>query len=475
VPARVLPFFSRPGRAGGIGSAERAFLPAALEIVETPASPTFRVTAALISAFLFVAIAWSYVGHVDIVATAPGKVIARERTKIIQPSDTGEVREIDVAEGDHVAAGQVLIRLDPTMAKADQARYGDDLLQAVLDRARLRAELSPSPDDPFTGTQAPPDLVAAARARLEADLREHSAKLAKNDEQTAQKRAQEAQIGAQIAKIDAALPLVQARADIRREGMQTQFGTKLDYYQQQQQLVEMQHDRIVNQRKREEVVAELSTLAVERSQIEAEFRSAAYSDLAKANREISGATGELAKAERRNALHTLVAPVAGIVQELSVHTLGGVVTPAQQLLRIVPTDGGIEVEAVVANQDVGFLEVGQPAEIKVDTFPFTRYGLIHGQVREVSHDSVDEGQTDQRREGTSAAGDAPTTGVQRSRQLVYTARLALDQTYLDVDGKPMELQPGMSVTAEIKTGKRRVLDFLLSPFHRYSHDALRER
>ena len=471
--ARVLPFFARPTGAGR-GAAERAFLPAALEIVETPASPTFRVTAAVISAFLVSAVVWSYVGHVDIVATAPGEVIARDRTKIIQPSDTGEVREINVAEGDHVEAGQVLINLDPTMAKADVARYTDELMQAELDRIRLRAELQPSLNDPFAGLQGQPDLVAAARARLASEEREEAGKLAKIDQETAEKKAEEAQIDAEIAKIDAALPLVQARAEIRKQGMQSQYGTKLDYYQQQQEFVEMQHDRVVDEAKRQEAIAELSTLAVERSETESEFLSNAYSDLAKSDREVAEAAGELAKAQRRTQLETLTAPVAGVVQDLSVHTLGGVVTPAQQLLRIVPTDGGIEVEAVVANQDVGFVDVGQEAEIKVDTFPFTRYGLIHAHVREIAHDAVEEPQTEQQRHGSETESETA-AGVQRSNQLVYTARIALDQTSLNVDGKPIELVPGMAVTAEIKTGKRRVLDFLLSPFHRYSHDALRER
>ena len=157
------------------------------------------------------------------------------------------------------------------------------------------------------------------------------------------------------------------------------------------------------------------------------------------------------------------------------HTLGGVVTPAQQLLRIVPADGSIEVAAVIANQDVGFVEVGQEAEIKIETFPFTRYGLIHGWVERISRDAVDEPQSEQqRRQGSQSAGDEPGS-IERSLQLVYTARIGLEEKGLVIDGKPFELAPGMAVTAEIKTGNRRVLDYLLSPLHRYRHDVLRER
>ena len=467
--ARVVPFLGNPRR-----PAERAFLPAALEIVETPASPTLRLTAGLIALFVSSALIWSYVGQVDIIATAPGKIVARSRTKIIQPFDTGVVRAIHVADGDRVETGEVLIELDPTMSSADRARYSDTLVEARLDQARLRRLLTPGDGDPFAGIAAPLDLTSAARARFEAEQREQIAKLAKLDHQAAQKQAEKAQIEAEIAKIDAALPLVRERAAIRAEGMKSGYGNKLDLLTQRQQVVEEEHERTALERKHDEADAALAELAALRQQAEAEFWRNTLTDLAKADREATEATGELAKAGRRSELQTLVAPVAGVVQDLAVHTLGGVVTPAQQLLRIVPADGGIEVAAVVANQDVGFVELGQQAEIKVDTFPFTRYGLIHGRVEAIARDAVDEPQSEQRRQGSQSTSDEPAS-VERARQLVYTARVGLEEKGLVIDGKPFELAPGMAVTAEIKTGKRRVLDYLLSPLHRYSHDVLRER
>jgi hemolysin D len=385
--ARILQFSPRPGQHRR--PAERAFLPAALEIVETPASPTLRVTAFLICLFLASAVAWSYFGHVDIIATAPGKVIARSHTKIVQPHDTGVVRAIHVADGDEVEAGEVLIELDPTDPTADRARFANMLVQARLDRARLRALLDPTQGDAFAGLTAHTDLIAAARARLEAEEREQAAKLAKLDHQVAQKRAEQAQIEAQIAKIDEALPLVRERAAIRAAGLKSGYGNKLDLLTQTQQVVEQEHERVSLQRKHDEIDAALAELDAVRKQAEAEFRRNALTDVAKADREATEAAGELAKAEERTKLQTLTAPVAGTVQDLTVHTLGGIVTPAQQLLRIVPSDGGIEVEAVIANQDVGFVEIGQQAEIKIETFPFTRYGLMSGHVGVIARDSVD--------------------------------------------------------------------------------------
>ena len=467
--ARVIPLVPKPR-----GPTERAFLPAALEIVETPASPTLRLTVGLIALFLTSALVWSYVGRVDIIATAPGKVVIRGRTKVVQPYETGVARAIRVADGDRVEPGQILIELDPTMSSADQTRYADTLVQARLDQARLKALLNPAEAGAFAGVGAPDSLVVAAQARLEAEQREQAAKLAKLDHEAAQKHAEQAEIKAHIAKIDAALPLVRERAAIREEGLKSGYGNKLDLLTQKQQVVEDEHERVALQRKHDEAEAALAELAALQNQAEAEFRRNALTDLAKADREAAEATGELAKAAERMRLQTLVAPVAGVVQDLAVHTLGGVVTPAQQLLRIVPADGDVEVAAVVANQDVGFVEIGQEAEIKIDTFPFTRYGLIHGRVAGISRDAVDEPQSEQRRQGSQNTSDEP-ANVERAHQLVYTARISLEEKGLVIDGRPFELAPGMAVTAEIKTGKRRVLDYLLSPLHRYSHDVLRER
>lgn len=472
--SQVVPLFTKPRRTPQRGAAERAFLPAALEVLETPTSPTVRVTAGLISAFLLGASLWSYFGHVDIVTTAPGKVIVSSRTKVVQPFDTGIVHAIHVADGDRVTQGQLLIELDPALSTADRTRYADELAQARLDQARLNALVKSREGDPFAGLKASDDLAEAARARLEAQRRAQSAKLAGLDRVAAQKRAEAAGTDAEIAKIDATLPLVRARAAIRENGLKTEFGNRLDFLAQQQQVVELEHERVVDLRKREEIDAALAEVAEQRAQAEAEFRGTVLSDLAKADHDAGEAAGELAKAEKRTAMEALKAPEAGVIQDLAVNTIGGVVTPAQQLLRIVPTEGSIEVEAVIANEDVGFVEAGQEAEIKVDAFPFTRYGLIRGHVREIAHDSVDQPQAEQRRQGSSSASDEPAS-VERSRQLVYMARIALEATNLQVDDRKLDLVPGMSITAEIKTGRRRVLDYFLSPFQSHVHDALRER
>ena len=198
------------------------------------------------------------------------------------------------------------------------------------------------------------------------------------------------------------------------------------------------------------------------------------SELAKAEQKAAGLTQDVIKADRRTELQALTAPVDGVVQQLAVHTVGGVVTPAQPLLVVVPLDSHLEIEAMVSNRDIGFVHAGQEAEIKVDTFNFTRYGLLHGKVLSVSPDAItrDTQQSDanNRTPGAETASSEP-----KGQELSFVARVSLDRTQMQVDDNLVNLSPGMAVTVEIKTGSRRIISYLLSPILRYKQDALRER
>jgi hemolysin D len=168
----------------------------------------------------------------------------------------------------------------------------------------------------------------------------------------------------------------------------------------------------------------------------------------------------------------------GTVQQIAIHTVGGVVTPAQQLMVIVPADSHLEIEAMVPNKDIGFVAAGQPAEIKVDTFNFTKYGLLHGRVLNVSQDAIVRDKANAAGAGMSASADSSLTASANAaggQDLVYAARVSLDRSAMDVDGRLVSLAPGMAVTVEIKTGTRRVIEYLLSPLLRYKQEALRER
>jgi hemolysin D len=183
---------------------------------------------------------------------------------------------------------------------------------------------------------------------------------------------------------------------------------------------------------------------------------------------------DVIKAEQRTNLHALTAPVDGVVQQLAVHTVGGVVTPGQVLLAVVPVDSHLEIEAMVSNRDIGFVHAGQGAEIKVDTFNFTRYGLIHGEVLSISKDAISRDKpndkNNDRSQGTENASSEP-----KGQELNYSARVSLDRKQMQVEDKLINLSPGMAVTVEIKTGSRSIISYLLSPLAQYKQEMLRER
>jgi hemolysin D len=379
---KIIPFPRLPVRRAF--DHELAFLPAALEVVETPPSPIGRAIGATIIAIFCLALAWACLGTVDIVAVAPGRIVPSGSTKTVQPFDTGVVRAIHIRDGQSVKAGDALIELDPTMTEAD---------------------------------------VEHAKAEL------------------SQKQAERDTIAATISKLEAMIPVLQQKVEVRKYLADKALGSKLLYLTDYQELIGQQQDLVVQK-----------------------------SHYREAEAAVAAATQNVLKAEHRTKLQLLTSPVDGVVQQLAVHTVGGVVTSAQPLLVVVPADARLEIEARVSNQDIGFVRTGQDVEVKVDTFNFTRYGLLHGKVTSLSQDAILRDKS-QEKDDKTATGSKEST----AEQSFYSARISIDQTQMHVDGSLVNLGPGMAVTVEIKTGTRRIISYLLSPVAQYGHEALRER
>lgn len=453
---------------------ERDFLPAALEIIETPASPLGRVTMAVIGALVLVAILWACFGKVDIIATATGRIIPSGQVKVIQPFEIGVVKAIHVADGDHVKVGDLLLELDPTTDRADQDRIARDLAQAEVDAVRLTAELSGSADGFTPPAGADPLLVEAANRQMVAELSAHRAKLDGLDRQIAEKTAERDEAKSAIVKVEASLPIVERRADIYKKLEKNEYSSKVAGLEAEQQLVEAQHNRALAQHQLEGAEAAIAALRQDREGAEAEFRGKALDDLAKARQKAAEEEQEQVKAVQKTGLQTLRAPVDGTVEQLSIHTVGGVVTPAQALMVVVPDGSKLMVEAMLPNRDVGFVHPGEQAEVKVEAFTYTRYGLLHGKVEGVSRDALRQAPPDDpdrpKRDQDQQMNHENERGASS-----YVARVALNQTTVDTEQGPLPLEPGMAVTAEIKTGQRTVISYLLSPLLRYRHESMRER
>ncbi|WP_316182133.1 MULTISPECIES: HlyD family type I secretion periplasmic adaptor subunit [unclassified Bradyrhizobium] len=458
----------------------REFLPAALEIVETPASPAGRAVAGTIILFFAIAIGWSIVGHVDIIASAQGKIVPTGRTKTIQPLEAGVVAAIHVQDGDKVRAGDVLVELDRTVTEAERRRVAQGLMQARLDAARLNVLRDSFADLAVLRSLnvpegASPTDVARTRAALQAQAAEQLSKLASNLQQIAQKRAEAQSVEAAIGKIDATLPFLQETAEIRRNAKEIQYGNQIAYIDAQSRLIDQQNERIVQTRRLVEIEAARLALEQQLAQARSGFERQVLSDLADAEKKAEELTQDLVKAERKIAEQVLRAPIDGTVQQLALHTVGGVVTPAQQLMLIVPADSQLEAEAMISNRDIGFVNPGQPAEIKIDTFNFTRYGLVHGKVLSVSQDSIAREKPADKQNGGKAAGALAETSEPAGQEFIYSARVSLDEKQMQVEDKMVALAPGMAVTVEIKTGTRRIIEYVMSPLLRYKHESLRER
>ncbi|MGY4295844.1 hemolysin D [Bradyrhizobium sp. i1.4.4] len=324
----VVPFRKAKGRR----TEEIAFLPAALEIAEAPPSPIGRAIAIALMLLVCAALAWSAWGTIDIVASATGKVVSSGRSKVVQPFETGVVRAIHVQDGQAVKSGDVLIELDPTVNAAERDHLHDDLMAERLNMARLRAALASGEDastDLVPPADADPSLVATQRQLLANQVSEHRAKLASLARQQAQKEAEHQTIAATIHKLDALLPVTQQRVDIRKILMEKEIGSKLTYYETLQLLIEQQEELRVQSSHLKEAEAAVAAIRETRTQAVAEYRKSLSDELAKSEQKANGVARDLIKAQQRTRLQQLTSPVDGVVQQLAVHTVGGVVTPAQ--------------------------------------------------------------------------------------------------------------------------------------------------
>jgi hemolysin D len=457
-------------------AAERAFLPAALEVVETPPSPIGRAITWTIVLLFCIALTWASIGQIDIVASAPGKIVPSVRNKIIQPFETGVVRAIHVQDGQHVQVEQVLIEIDPTINAAERDRVAKELLSHQLDIARLQAALRGAEG---SAKFAPPvgassEQVELQNAFLSNQLSEYRAKIVNLDRQIAQHEASKLMVEETVEKLTQIVPLAEQRVEARKTLADKGFAVLLNYIQDKMELIDKKQELRVQQAHLVQVTNEIAALQAQREQADAEFRRTNLSDLAQAEQKAAGLREVVAQADQRRQLQTLVAPVDGTVQQLAVHTIGGVVTVAQQLMVIVPADSQLEAEAMISNRDIGFVHPGQQAEIKVDTFNFTRYGLLHGVVQNVSQDAIVPETGDKEKMLRTGAAPANSSAPQ-GQDLAFAARVSLDSIQMQVEDKVVNLGPGMAVTVEIKTGSRRVIEYLLSPLLRYRQESLRER
>ena len=436
---------------------ELAFLPAHLELTDTPVSPASRWIMRTIMAFFIVALLWACIGTLDIVAVAPGKTVPGSRTKVIQSMETAVVKRILVHDGQAVKKGQLLIELDATTTAADFAKAGDALVDAHLAEARYAA-VAESLDTHSTPHLPPiPGVDETRRAQNESlaqsQYAAYAAQAGKLAAALSQRQAELATTAALIQPLQDSAKIATDRSADFKNLADKKYVARHEYLTREQERIAAQRDLITQQSRLQELRSAISGARNELQTFATTTRQQTLDGLRQAREQIDQLTPDVVKTGNRDRLMQLTAPVDGTVQQLIVHTVGGVVTPAQPLLSVVPTEAALEVEAMVLNKDIGFVRPGQAAIVKIESFPYTRYGYIDGTVLTVSHDAVQDDKLG----------------------LVFPARVRLKQASLRIEGVRINLTPGMSLSVEIRTGGRRVIDYLLSPLKQYGSESMRER
>ena len=440
---------------------ELEFLPAALEIQETPPLQMGRIILWLVMMFFIFAVTWASIGQVDIVGVARGKIIPSGKVKIIQPFESGVVRSILVKEGESVTEGQPLIELDPTLAGAELSKVKEQQLALKLDRARLLTILEQLSTDNEQRTtdhfqilsETTPSQISLQKERVRKQLNEYQAKIAALQDEERQRQADRNAVSQRLLQLDATIPLISERAQSLKDLVNKEMLPRVQWLELEEKRIEQLKERDVQENNLDSLGAAIANIRQRLSAQQAEFQSQILTELIEAENRIAAFEQEKVKVEKRINLQKLAAPVSGRVHRLAVHTIGGVVTPAQELMHIVPDTETMEVEAWLPNRDIGFVYEGQTARVKVETFPFTRYGTIDAEILNVSNDATPDEQLG----------------------LVYAMRVKIHKTTMQVKDKIINLTPGMAVTVEVNLGKRRLIEFLLTPLLRYRDESMRER
>lgn len=430
---------------------ETEFLASILEVTETPPSPIGRMVLWTIIAFLVVGIIWLFVGEVDEVAVARGKITPSGNIKVVQSGNKGIVKEIFVEEGQKVKKGDVLITLDTTKTQADVDALKKQVAFYTMTVDRLQAEMNDAPFIVEPNELLDPKDVSAQKSLYDSRRIKLNSDKTRLEAVISQQRASIASSRATQEKYNALLAVA-----VEKEGKLNELykSDAVSYFQ----LLEARQTRVDYQKSSEAMVEEILKAEAQLAEANTQlanvintYKQETMTQLVEAKRQLDSYQEELRKANQTNEQSVITAPDSGEIDGLSIFTIGGVVGEGQTLMNIVPEDVKMEVEAYVDNKDIGFVRVGQDAEVKVETFNFQKFGMLDAEVKDISADAKDDDRD-------------------KEKDKKYQVTLSLEN-----DTSGMDLQPGMNVTAEIKIKKKRIVDFFLDPFRQYMDEALRER
>ena len=438
------------------GATETAFLPAALEIVEQPVSPTARTVARVALAGLLLIIGMLIFVHVDVVTSAPGVLAPSGEVKLVQSQVNGSASAILVEEGQRVKAGQALVRLDPTNAAADANQAAEALSRAQWDSARWAAVLGALDGGPLrlvSPPGSPPTIKAAQTALARGELATVRAAEANKVARRTATLAGLAEARAQLAKLDETLPLLDRQITVYEELLAKGFVAKMKVLDLRRQRLAAEKDRDMARAEVAKAQADVTAASEEGSQASSDARSTILEHLVAARSELEIRAQESVKARENARMQLLSSPVDGIVAELQAHTVGGLVEAGKPLMMIVPMGARLNAEIRISDRDIGSAKVGQEVRLKLAAYPFSRFGTLPGRVRSIAANAV-----------TDARGET-----------YFRARVTLSGAPVARNGQTLVLLPGMQLVADVTTARRTLMSYLISPLRATANEALRER
>ena len=431
-----------------------SFLPAHLSILKTPPSYLAFTMAISISVGIFIAIAWSYFGKLDVKATTQGKLIVSGRTQTIQAFELSRLQQIHVEDGQQVKQGDPLLSVKVLGVDQDivSLHYQKNFhaSEEMIHHALLnQQQIETSPRYPQLS------LTEQVQAKLSYQT------IKKEYETLLNEIANEVQLNRvnyqarerELKDINILMHNIKKRLDAHTALNHKQLISQKEFLEQERELLLARKEKTAKQSELSILNSQHHALREKQDRINAQKHQEWYEKYQQAKFKFVSLEQELIKNQERNQLEIIRAPVDGTVQQIAIYTLGAVLQPAQQLMVIVPNNHVQLAEVKILNKDIGFIQEGLKADVKIDAFPYTRYGTIEGELLSISRDSTQD----------------------ENLGLVYLAQIGLSSKQLLVEGEHIELTPGLSIVAEIKTDKRRLIDYLLSPINEYTSTAMREK
>lgn len=441
------------------------FYPPLLRLTDSPPNPVGRKVLWLLLSLLVALLLWALIGQLDIVAVAEGKLIPHSYLKIVQPAESGIVKEILVHEGDSVKAGQTLMRMDMLISEADSQSITAEYRRKQATLARIEAELADTPYRP--AADDPPELAREIAAQYRANRTARDAALAEETSRLLRYRFDLASAEQVKSKLMQTLPYFQQQDQAFEKLVKEGFAGTLMASDKRRERIEKEQE-LKNQSHLIESNRAYVTQSEKRlAQIDSDYRRQLHTERNEVHGQADKLAQEVAKQAHRQSLMELKATQDSVVKDLSTHTTGTVVQPGTVLLTLVPKEETLRAEVWVSNEDIGFVRQGQPVKLKFAAFPFQKYGMVDGVVEHVSADSADS--------TTNKDSTANDKAPARSTPLLYKALVTLKAMQLVMGEQHFALGAGMQTQAEILLGTRSVMEFLLSPVRKAWHEAGRER